>query len=267
MSTLYSIASNTLSFLATPLISLKDGMMAQIEYNQLLDGKQTDNLFDSDNHITLEEIGKLEGQMAVAADKVSEFVRELGLGGRDISILHSGVNDKGSSAAGSLQHGAKIAIFLGTKLMEDIATEFTDEHKFIIAHEVAHIQHDDPIMGLVNMRLNRDCLKMVAYGAGMAILSSLDCSLIVSHIASCAISSFSGRFSEQRSRYKIELRADQCAAERSVELLEGGKKYFAKCITKGDAAAGRRKKCRRDFNCKRTHPPDRTRLKALQSLR
>lgn len=171
-----------------------------------------------------------------AIDKIYSFVRnELKIDPKNLHIINNpNVDDDFAQGSGSFKPGKKAFLYLRPNLLRSIERNFTYEHKFIIAHEIAHLIKDD--LGAEDSALianeKRILVLYVIVMVAIAVFTRKSVfwvkvgSIISTHITACNVAILIARKWKKKICVQREFAADAFAAKLSVEIAEAGAKLF-----------------------------------------
>jgi hypothetical protein len=197
-----------LSFVAEPFNAVKDGL------NYL----QSDNSHSTNSkEVVSSEVDRL----------IRPFLNEV-LGEDRAKMVHlfrGKPTDSFARVAGSFQWGFAV-IYLKDRFIKKIVNSFEPKYKFFIAHELAHLVHDD-LFEIDKLKSGGSpFVRILAYCVSMAVLTIFfPVGLIEAHLIGCGVSKaahfFYFKYVEQIQWIK-ELSADLFAAKISSEIAKGG---------------------------------------------
>ncbi|MBM3202247.1 MAG: hypothetical protein FJZ56_07570 [Chlamydiae bacterium] len=191
-----------------------------------------DFLHNFENQKFIEEAERLEGlsrpvmsyalyehKFPGVTQKIKKFIEsELKLDIQNIDVFIT-PSDSDASAKGSLDKGH---INISENLADEISKEFSNKHKFIIAHEVGHLFHRDGMDAKIAQIKNIALTNIAIYALAVTGCSFTDMHPLVIHAIGCTAAAAGSYFMHLKSSWHVELKADRFAAEKSKEIAKGG---------------------------------------------
>ena len=148
------------------------------------------------------------------------------------------------TAMGSMRHLDKAVILIEQDYTEQLIENhvLTKEAKFFIAHEVAHIIHDDCVEGTAHIEeasaksfFSKPFFTALAAGALVGSIFSPPITAFISLAAALAAGSRAKYVTSCRMNQEQELARDIEAAKKSPEIAEGGILFFEARLRKNQA--------------------------------
>jgi Zn-dependent protease with chaperone function len=150
---------------------------------------------------------------------------ELGINLENIQLVVSDDSSSPASSYGSIEKGF---ILVSPEFIEELRENFTQEHKFVIAHEIGHLVAQDSSNNH-RFRMAKLPFQLVAYTISLCAMTYFfPSNPIENHFAACATSKVFDVVTDAVRSRKIEMKADQFAAQISPHIAAGGVEFFSK---------------------------------------
>lgn len=159
--------------------------------------------------------------------KMEAFIVEMGLDPKFIILEVSEKKSPPCTTVKSIKLHGYAKLLLSEKMINEIAVKFTDEHQFIIAHELGRIFHDDFGAGQMRKITIESASSLAAYAVTAAAFSPLSCAgMAATHLIACGVAKFGSWWVTNLEQQRQVFAADHFAASKSIKLAQGGTVYF-----------------------------------------
>lgn len=211
-----SLIKNSCSFVATPLVNIRDALW----YPAAL-GREPHKKVDGEEEMFAKAYDKNPFPQ-LAKKKIEDFIRNSLKFDPSRLLLGTAphfVNP--ATVSHSIKYEGIALLHLSQKVVTEIETNFTDEHRFLIAHEIGHLVADDTFIGLARKTSIASLASLAACTISFVTLSPV-MSLTAAYLLSCGTARVIEFFTAKKIERQFEKTADLYAASQSLEIAKGG---------------------------------------------
>jgi Peptidase family M48 len=127
-----------------------------------------------------------------------------------------------AAASGCIEPG-KGVLFFSPDFCNEIENDFRNRHKFIIAHEIGHLQKKDPCEGRAKKERVACLISLGAYSVTVSVSSIFfPLGTLSTHLLGCTVAKIASLYIKNKIQQGFETEADIYAAQESKEIAQGG---------------------------------------------